>query len=308
MQEHPFQRRLRVRARQRLVQCEIAILGVAGDRQAEMREVHPDLMGPTRFEFRFDEHVVRPAVDEIEHRMRREPVLLHPYAALPFRGRILEQRRLHRAAPAPVGLPFAVRAREVALVHPVLADLLVQADERRALLREHQDPGRLAVEPVHQFEEFRARTRLAHLLDHAERDAAAAVDRDPGRLVDDEHRVVLVQHVEIRGRHDGRVGAREVGRRHAHRRHADEVAELQAVLRVDPALVHAHFAAAEDPVNMAFRHAFTDAQQEVVDALTGRVSSISIIDTWPLATEFWDILPNSFILNIILPSLTLWVA
>ena len=128
----------------------------------------------------------------------------------------------------------------------------MQANQRRALLREHQDPGRLAVEPVHEFEEFRARARRLHLLDHAERDAAAAVDRHPGRLVDDEHRVVLEQHVEVRGRHDGGFGTREVGGGHAHGRHADDVAEREPVLRIDPTLVHAHFAAAQDPVNMVF--------------------------------------------------------
>src|SRR5579863_2556137 len=31
-------------------------------------------------------------------------------------------------------------------------------------------------------------------------------------------------------------------------------------------------------------------------------SSICIIETWSLATEFWDVLPNSFILNIICPA------
>lgn len=122
---------------------------------------------------------------------------------------------------------------------------------------------------MHEFEEFRARARLPELLDHAERDAAAAVHGDAGRLVDHEHRVVFEQHVELRGRHDGRVGAREVGRRHAHGRHAHDVAEREPVLRIDAPLVHAHFAAAQDPVNMAFRHALADAQQEIVDPLTG---------------------------------------
>jgi len=53
-------------------------------------------------------------------------------------------------------------------------------------------------------------------------------------------------------------------------RHAHQVAVDEPVLRLDPTLIYAHFPATQDAVNMAFRHAFTDAQQEVVDALTGR--------------------------------------
>lgn len=175
-----------------------------------------------------------------------------------------------------------MHAGVVALVHPVLPDLLVQAHQRGALLREHQDAGCLAIETMHQFEELRVRTRLPHLFDHAERDTAAAVHRDARRLVDDEYRVVLEQHVEMRGRHDRRVGAREVRGGHAHRRHAHDVAVGEPVLRIDPTLIDADFPASQDPVNMAFRHAFADAQQEVVDTLT--CSAVVDLDHRDLAT------------------------
>ena len=42
-------------------------------------------------------------------------------------------------------------------------------------------------------------------------------------------------------------------------REESEIAQFKPVLRVDTALVDAHFPAAQDAVNMAFRHAFADA-------------------------------------------------
>jgi hypothetical protein len=64
-------------------------------------------------------------------------------------------------------------------------------------------------------------------------------------------------------------GARRCLFGHADRRNAHQVALDQAVQLVDAALVDAHFAGAQDAVNMAFRDAFADAQQVVIDALSG---------------------------------------
>src|SRR5260370_34178074 len=47
MQEHPLERRPRVRSGKRLVQGEVAVFRVAGDAQPEMREMDPDLMRAT---------------------------------------------------------------------------------------------------------------------------------------------------------------------------------------------------------------------------------------------------------------------
>ena len=69
-----------------------------------------------------------------------------------------------------------------------------------------------------------ARPRAPHLLDHAEALAAAAVDRDAGRLVDAEQRVVLVDDGELARRRFRALAA--IG--DAHRRDPHLVAEREA--------------------------------------------------------------------------------
>src|SRR5579864_4012211 len=60
MQEHPLQARVGIRARQRLVQAKIAVFGIADDRQTQMRQVNPDLMGAPGLEFGLEERIVGP--------------------------------------------------------------------------------------------------------------------------------------------------------------------------------------------------------------------------------------------------------
>ncbi|MBB3255663.1 hypothetical protein F4827_000130 [Paraburkholderia bannensis] len=90
---------------------------------------------------------------------------------------------------------------------------------------------------------------------------------DARRLVDHQHRFVLEEHFELGGRH------RRLFRRcffgDADGRHAHNIAQFEAVLRIDPPLIHTHFAAAQNAINVAFRHAFAHAQEEIVDPLTG---------------------------------------
>jgi hypothetical protein len=63
----------------------------------------------------------------------------------------------------------------------------------------------------------------AQLLDHAERDTAAAMHRDAARLVDDDQMVILEQDRKLGGRRVRR-NRRLVRLRRADRRHAHEVA------------------------------------------------------------------------------------
>jgi hypothetical protein len=122
---------------------------------------------------------------------------------------------------------------------------------------------------MHQFEEFRLRPRFAHLFDHAERDAAAPMDRHAGRFVDHEHVLVFKNNFEIGARHR-RLSDRFVRLSDTNGRHAHQIAQLEAVLRVYPALIDRTFPATQDAVDMAFGHALTDAQKEVINALSGR--------------------------------------
>ena len=57
----------------------------------------------------------------------------------------------------------------------------------------------------------------------------------------------------------------------AHGRQAHHVARLHAGVGVDPALVDAHLATADDAIDMGFGHAFELAYQKVVEALARRV-------------------------------------
>ena len=54
-------------------------------------------------------------------------------------------------------------------------------------------------------------------------------------------------------------------------RDADLVADRQPGVRTDPLPVHPDLAAAQDPVDVALRHALEDADQEIVDPLPGRL-------------------------------------
>src|SRR5690606_4428128 len=100
--------------------------------------------------------------------------------------------------------------------------------------------------------------------DDAEGYAAAAVHGHAGRLVDDHQVLVLEDH----RKHRGRRPARLVALGQAQRRHAHQIAVLQAVVAADAALVDPHLAAANGFVDVAFGHPFALTQQEVVDALT----------------------------------------
>jgi hypothetical protein len=164
---------------------------------------------------------------------------------------------------------FAGHAGEIALVHRAAANLLVQVDQRRALLGQHQDAGGLAIEPVHQFQELGLGPGPAQLLDHTEGHARAAVHGHAGRLVDHQQLGVLKQHREFARWHMlGIVRLRRI--RHPHWRNAHDITRLQAISGIDPALIDANFTRTQHPVDMALGHALGHLQQEVVNALTFR--------------------------------------
>ena len=81
-------------------------------------------------------------------------VLLDAHAPLAFLRRELVQRQPHAAL---FVAPAAAHQHQVALVEAALAQLLVQPDQRRALLGDQQDARRFAVEPVHELQEFGVR-------------------------------------------------------------------------------------------------------------------------------------------------------
>ena len=106
---------------------------------------------------------------------------------------------------------------------------------------------------------------IALLMRRIQQPIIAAVHGHAGRLVDDKQVRVLMDDPEFGAGY----GRRMCPFGDADRWNTHQVALDQAVQLVDAALVDAHLARPQDAVNVAFRYTFTDAQQVVIDALSG---------------------------------------
>ena len=174
-----------------------------------------------------------------------------------------------------ISRPVAQHQGQVGFAGLALAKLLLQIFKGAALFGDQQDAAGFAVQPVHQLQKGRAGARHAQLLDDPKTHARAAMHGHPGGFVQRQKSLVLVQNRKSPGR---RTTRRLLGHGHglvlgalghAHRRQAQHVAGLHAGVGAGTALVDAHFAAANDPVNMGFRHAFEMAHQKIVQPLVG---------------------------------------
>ena len=162
--------------------------------------------------------------------------------------------------------PSTGHQRGVGLASLAGTELLLKCGQRAALLGDEQQAGGLAVEAVHQFQEPGLRPRTPQLLDHAEAHAAAAVNRHAGRLVDHQQVLVLEHDRELTRRRRRLVAARP-----PHRRQTQLVADRQPRVGRRPAAVHAHLAAADDPVDVGLGHALERLDEVVVQPLAGAV-------------------------------------
>ena len=192
VQEHPLQPLLR----ELLVPREVAVLVVAGERKAEVREMHADLVRAPGFELGFEERerrVVRPATStrggrSCARRARRGSTRTRRSPS-PVTPRL--QRQLH-----------AAHARRAICRAPARSSACRPA--RRAAARAAPSARRASSRPAARptcrgraggrargtaRPGARARSRSIT----PKRDAAAAVHREPGRLVERDQRVVLVQ-------------------------------------------------------------------------------------------------------------------
>ena len=98
-------------------------------------------------------------------------------------------------------------------------------------------------------------------------DTASAVHRHACGLVDHEQPFVFVKNMRGKLRLRGLQGAWRRAARGLDGRQPQAVARLQAVLGPHTPAVHPNFPAPQDPVDMAFRDAFEEARQIIVDAL-----------------------------------------
>ncbi len=224
--------------------------------------MHADLVRAPGAQLGVDQTVTAKTLLERDDGVRRLPVRVHLDAALAGLRGPFGQGQLDVLA---IVHPVALDQRVVMLVAPALAQHGVQGQQRAALLGDHQQPGRLAVQPVHQFQELCVGTGRAQLLDYAERHAAAPVDRHAGGLVHHQHRIVFKHDGEFgRGHGPGLAG---VGQ--AQGRNADHIALLHPVIDLDASLVDAHFAAPDGLVDMRLGHPLAQPHEEVVQALAG---------------------------------------
>jgi len=267
VQEHPLQ----ALAREDLVPGEVAVLVVARERKAQMGKMHSDLVRAAGLELGIEQRLgrigPRPYLGPAEGRPCKATCGIDADAPLPLTRDVAREREIdlaQRVAPA------APDQHVVALVDRAVAQLRMQGGQRAALFRDEQHPGRLAVQPMHELEEARVGARLAQPLDGTERNAAAAMDRETGGLVEGHERLVLVKN---RRQHDPRhaVGCADrrlrTGCRGANRRDPELVARLEPRVGPDLPAIHPHLPAAKDSVNVTFGDPFQDLDQVVVDAL-----------------------------------------
>src|SRR5262252_1687043 len=161
--------------------------------------------------------------------------------------------------------PCSAHERKVTLVDLPFPHLLLEADESASRLREQKDARGLAIEAMREFEERLVRTRHANLLDDAECQAAAAMNRGPCGLVDDEKMLVFEQDRRNR-RHRQR--RRRSSGCNSQRRNPHPVTEREALVGSGAGTVDPDLAAANDAIDVALRNPFGELQEKVVEALS----------------------------------------
>ena len=120
---------------------------------------------------------------------------------------------------------------------------------------------------MHQFQHACCGSGLAQLFDHPETHAAATMHRHARGFVDGQHMVVFHQNRKFPPWYRRRISVRGG---HANWGNTHHIAGLDTGVSAGAALVDPHLAGADDAVDMGFGHALQVANQEVVQALTGR--------------------------------------
>ena len=257
---------------QGLVDGLVAILLIPGDGRAQMGGMDADLVGAAGDQAGLDQFQ-NPAWPRIgpqaaEAGSGRLPLGTvdadHPLPALEG---VFAQGGIHRQLGP---RQWAGEEGQIALVDGLIADQPVQVAQGTGSFGQEQAAGGVAVEPVDQFQ-LHAGAKLTHGLDQPEAETAAAVDRQPGGLVDGQQALVLekdgrLQTPQQRGRGQTRLPRLRL----PHGGDAHQVPIPQPVIRLDPPLVDPHLAAAQDAVDVTAWDALEPRQKEIVDPLTHR--------------------------------------
>ncbi|MCY1547629.1 hypothetical protein D9M68_836980 [compost metagenome] len=161
--------------------------------------------------------------------------------------------------------------RHITLVHSIAAQGLVQVTQHAALLGDHQQARGIAIEAMYQLQVLGIRAQLAKRLDHPITQAAAAMHGDAGWLVQHNQRLVFVDNRRLQALQQP-LGQwfRLIALSQAQGRHANDIARLQLVLRLDAPFVHAHFAFTQNAVNQRLGHTLELGAKKIIDALAGK--------------------------------------
>ena len=124
----------------------------------------------------------------------RHPFLVPPLPrprVVPRQRYIFVERQFHAL---PRIAPFAFHQRQVLFFYYPRPYLPVQFNKCRAAFGEEQNSGSFPVKAMNQLQEFPFRMLSTQLLYDAQAHAAAAMNRDPGRFVDYQKRLILKQY------------------------------------------------------------------------------------------------------------------
>ena len=204
---------------QRLVQVEIAVFVITGNRMTFVCQVHADLMRAAGFDGDFKQgkrragrrRTGRNGRLELDQRDRAHAVRVvvghHLDASFAAVGQVLVQRLVDHPV---LGWPVATDQRQIHLVGFTLAELLLQQLQRHAAFGNQQNAAGFAVQAVHQLQKVSLGPGHAQLLDHAKAHAAAAMHGHTRRFVDGQQKVVFKKNRKFGGRRitaHGRAGA-----------------------------------------------------------------------------------------------------
>jgi hypothetical protein len=155
----------------------------------------------------------------------------------------------------------------------------MQLNQRSSSFGKKQYPGRFPVKAMDQFQKFPIRMLGTQLLDDAEAHAASTMHRNACGFVDDDQRFILEQNFERNELTPCQLlSNRRISFRHSHRRYTHSITGLEVVVSSHAPAVKPHLTAAQQLVDMAFRHIFKPLDQEIVNTLTAAVLSYDFGD------------------------------
>ena len=155
------------------------------------------------------------------------------------------------------------------LTNTLVTQLVLQITQRRTLLCNHHQSRCIPIKPMHELQKPGLRPRRPQDFDQPEIQPATTVNRYTGWLINHQHLIIFKHHRVL---HDPlNPGAWNYLRRlflSGNRWNAHLITRIQTGVGLHPALVHAHLALADNPIDDTARYIPDLRHQVVVHALT----------------------------------------